>query len=61
MSRLIYAVIMFSTAILQATIMGKLSPIEIYPDVTLVLLLVWCANTSTAEGLTWAFGLGHSD
>jgi rod shape-determining protein MreD len=49
---------MFATAIFQATVIGKYSPIEIQPDITLVLLLVWCANTGTAEGLTWAFGLG---
>lgn len=58
MSRLVYAAIMFAMAILQATVFGDFSPIEIHPDITLVLLLVWCANTSTAEGLTWAFGLG---
>ena len=58
MSRALYALVMFSAAIAQATVMGQLSPIEIQPDVTLVLLLVWCANTGTAEGLTWAFALG---
>lgn len=58
MSRLLYALVMFATAIFQATVIGKYSPIEIQPDITLVLLLVWCANTGTAEGLTWAFGLG---
>jgi rod shape-determining protein MreD len=58
MSRLLYALVMFAAAIFQATVIGKYSPIEIQPDITLVLLLVWCANTGTAEGLTWAFGLG---
>jgi rod shape-determining protein MreD len=58
MSRLFYAVIMFACAIIQATIFARYFPLEIQPDLTLVLLLVWCANTSTAEGLTWAFGLG---
>jgi rod shape-determining protein MreD len=58
MSRLLFALILFAVAILQATIFGDLIPIEIHPDITLVLLLVWCANTSTAEGLSWAFGLG---
>lgn len=58
MARLLYALVMFAAAIFQATVMGNYSPIEIQPDITLVLLLVWCANTGTAEGLTWAFGLG---
>jgi rod shape-determining protein MreD len=58
MSRLLYATVMFAVAIVQATVMGQYSPLEIQPDITLVLLLVWCANTGTAEGLTWAFGLG---
>ena len=55
---MLYAVVLFAVAIFQATVMGQFSPIAIQPDITLVLLLVWCANTGTAEGLTWAFGLG---
>jgi rod shape-determining protein MreD len=58
MARVLYAVVLFAVAIFQATVMGQFSPIAIQPDITLVLLLVWCANTGTAEGLTWAFGLG---
>jgi rod shape-determining protein MreD len=58
MARVLYALVMFAVAIFQATVMGQFSPIAIQPDITLVLLLVWCANTGTAEGLTWAFGLG---
>ena len=58
MARVLYALVMFTVAIFQATVMGQFSPIAIQPDITLVLLLVWCANTGTAEGLTWAFGLG---
>lgn len=58
MARVLYALVMFAAAIFQATVIGRFSPIEIQPDITLVLLLVWCANTGTAEGLTWAFGLG---
>lgn len=58
MSRLLFALVMFAVAIFQATVLGQFSPIAIQPDITLVLLLVWCANTGTAEGLTWAFGLG---
>jgi len=58
MSRLIYALLMVSAAIAQATFLPRVFPIEIQPDITLVLLLVWCINTSTAEGLTWAFGIG---
>ena len=58
MSRIIFAVILFAATIAQATVLPKFSPIEIQPDIALVLLLVWCANTNTAEGLTWTFGLG---
>lgn len=58
MSRVLFALVLFAAAIFQATVIGTFSPIEIQPDFTLVLLLVWCANTGTAEGLTWAFGLG---
>jgi rod shape-determining protein MreD len=58
MSRIVFAVILFAATISQATVLPKFSPIEIQPDIALVLLLVWCANTNTAEGLTWTFGLG---
>ena len=58
MSRVLLALVLFAASIFQATVIGTFSPIEIQPDITLVLLLVWCANTGTAEGLTWAFGLG---
>ena len=58
MARVVYALLVFAVAIAQATVVPRFSPIEIQPDVTLVLLLVWSTNTSIAEGLTWAFGLG---
>ena len=58
MARVVYALLVFAVAIAQATVVPRFSPIEIQPDVTLVLLLVWSMNTSIAEGLTWAFGLG---
>ena len=58
MSRLLFAALLFAATIAQATVMPRFSPIEIQPDIALVLLLVWCANTNTAEGLTWTFALG---
>jgi rod shape-determining protein MreD len=58
MSRVFYALIMVFAAIAQATFFPKIWPLEIQPDLTLVLLVVWCIHVSTAEGLTWAFGLG---
>ena len=50
MARVLYAFVMFAVAIFQATVMGKFSPIAIQPDITLVLLLVWCANTGLLKG-----------
>ena len=38
MARLLYALVMFAAAIFQATVIGPYSPIEIQPDITLVLL-----------------------
>src|SRR3954447_10112428 len=43
---------------MQATIMPEAHVIEVLPDVTLVLLLVWSALRGVPEGLLYAFGLG---
>jgi rod shape-determining protein MreD len=58
MARIIFGLVLFMSALAQATIMPSLHVIEVLPDVTLVLLLVWSALRGTPEGLLWAFSLG---
>ena len=58
MARIVFAICLVLTALIQATVLPELDVIEVLPDVTLVLLLVWSALRGTAEGLIWAFALG---
>lgn len=58
MVRILFASLLLFAALSQATIVPSLDPIEVLPDVTLVLLLVWSALRGVPEGLVWAFGLG---
>lgn len=58
MARIVFALCLLLAALMQATVLPSLHVIEVLPDVTLVLLLVWSALRGTPEGLIWAFGLG---
>lgn len=58
MARILFALCLMSAALVQATILPSLDVIEVLPDVTLVLLLVWSALRGAPEGMIWAFGLG---
>ena len=58
MARIIFAVCLLFAALFQATVLPALDIIEVLPDITLVLLLVWSALRGPAEGMLWAFGLG---
>jgi rod shape-determining protein MreD len=58
MARIFFALCMLSAALIQATILPSLDLLEVLPDVTLVLLLVWSALRGAPEGLLWAFGFG---
>jgi rod shape-determining protein MreD len=58
MARIAFACLLIATALVQATLLPSLDVIEVLPDVTLVLLLVWSGLRGAAEGMLWAFGLG---
>jgi rod shape-determining protein MreD len=58
MARFLFASLLAFSALSQATIMPSMHLLEVLPDVTLVLLLVWSALRGLPEGLVWAFGLG---
>jgi rod shape-determining protein MreD len=48
---------MVGAILVQATIMPVIG-VSIFPDVALVMLLVWSALRGVQEGLVWAFGIG---
>lgn len=58
MARLIFALLIATAALSQATIFPSLHLLGVLPNVVLVLLLAWCAMRGTAEGLFWVFGTG---
>jgi rod shape-determining protein MreD len=58
MARMIFALCLLVAALIQATVLPSLNLIEVLPDVTLVLLLVWSALRGAPEGMLWAFGMG---
>jgi len=58
MARALFALLLVTAALAQATILPALGPIAVLPNVVLVLLLVRSALRGVAEGLAWVFGIG---
>lgn len=58
MARALFALLLVTAAMAQATTLPALELIEVLPDITLVLLLVWSALRGLPEGMAWAFTLG---
>jgi rod shape-determining protein MreD len=58
MARVLFALLLFLAAMVQTVLLPSWNLIEVLPDLTLVLLLVWSALRGVREGLFWAFGLG---
>jgi rod shape-determining protein MreD len=56
--RFLFALLLMFAALSQATFMPQAHLIQVIPDVTLVLLLVWSALRGVPEGMAYAFGLG---
>ena len=58
MTRLLFGLLIAVAAIAQATTLPELRLLEVLPNLTLVLLLVWSALRGLTEGLAWVFGVG---
>jgi rod shape-determining protein MreD len=58
MSRLLFGLMLAFVVLLQAAVFPAIESIQVMPDLTLALLLVWSALRGTPEGLLWAFGVG---
>lgn len=58
MAPVILAISLLSFAFLQATVFPSSELIGIYPDVTMVIILVWSAVRGVRDGLLWAFMVG---
>jgi rod shape-determining protein MreD len=58
MSRFLFALLLLTSALMQASFLRAIDGLPVVPNVALVLLLVWSASHSVEEGLIWAFALG---
>ena len=58
MARFLFGLLVVTAAFAQATILPALVPMDVLPDVTLVLLLIWSALRGVPEGALWVFGVG---
>ena len=58
MGRFLFALLLLTAALFQATFLQSINGVEVVPNIALVLLLVWSASHSVEEGLIWAFALG---
>jgi rod shape-determining protein MreD len=58
MARLLFGLLLVLTALVQATILPRLNPLPVAPDLVLVFLFVWSGSRSLRESLFWVFFTG---
>ena len=58
MARVLFALVIVSAALVQATVLPNLGLLGVQPDLVRVLLLVWSGMRGVAEGAVWVFGTG---
>lgn len=58
MNRFLFALLLMTAALMQATFLPAANVVPVIPNIALVLLLVWSATHNVEEGLIWAFALG---
>jgi rod shape-determining protein MreD len=58
MSRLLFAALVGASALIQATLIPVINPIQLQPNLVLVLVLIWTATHGVGEGVLWAGGVG---
>jgi rod shape-determining protein MreD len=57
-ARVAIAVLIWFFALAQGPVIEALFPLDVTPDVVLVLVILWGGYTSLREGVTWAFLAG---
>ena len=58
MTRILFGLLLVIVALIQATILPRVIPISVYPDLVLVFLFVWSSTRSLRESLFWVFFTG---
>jgi len=58
MARILFGLLLLLVALVQATILPRVNPVSVYPDLVLVLLFVWSSARGPREALAWVFFTG---
>ncbi len=58
MARVFFAILVVTSALTQATLIPEFNPIQLQPNLVLVLVLIWTAAHGVGEGILWAAGVG---
>lgn len=58
MARLFFALLVIAAALFQATLLPVVNPLQVQPNLVLVLLLVWTARHGIGEGILLAAAVG---
>lgn len=58
MIRLVFALVLFSFVLAQATFIPRFNPYPVTPDLALVVLFFWMTRRSLRESLAWTFIVG---
>ena len=58
MPRFLLAAAIVCAALLQAAVLPQLTPLQVRPNLVLVLVLLWTVARGLREGAIWAFGAG---
>lgn len=58
MARILFGLLIGGAALVQATILPRVSPLSVSPDLVLVLLFLWATRHGVRESLLWIFFAG---
>lgn len=58
MARILFGLLVVVAALVQATILPRVNPLSVYPDLVLVLMFLWAIRHGVRESLLWIFFSG---
>lgn len=58
MTRILFGLLLFVTAMVQATVLPRVNPMSVSPDLVLVMLFLWSSSHGLRESLAWIFFTG---
>lgn len=58
MARILFGLLVAVAALVQATVLPRVNPISVLPDLVLVLLFLWAIRHGVRESLLWIFFAG---